>query len=160
MKPALHRTKIDTVGCHSSRVLVCSNDEGTRMSCEVTRRTKPRWLPIILTGFALIASGVGPTRAQCVGFSDRASQTELDAFVKAPSSLLERLRNDKEKLRARLSSYIATNPSVLPSVQTLISELASPTARPSARRCGSQKRCARQRNRTLRARLGFHAASR
>ncbi|WP_247547630.1 hypothetical protein [Bradyrhizobium sp. 177] len=96
------------------------------MSCEVTRRTKPRWQPIILTGFALIASGVGPTRAQCLGFSDRASQTELDAFVKAPSSLLERLRNDKEKLRARLSSYIATNPSVLPSVQTLISESASP----------------------------------
>ncbi|MGY3508855.1 hypothetical protein [Bradyrhizobium lupini] len=96
------------------------------MSCEVTRRTKPRWLAIILTVSALIASGVGPTRAQCVGFSDRASQTELDAFVKAPSSLLERLRNDKEKLRARLSSYIATNPSVLPSVQTLISESASP----------------------------------
>ncbi|MET4802862.1 hypothetical protein [Bradyrhizobium sp. LB11.1] len=50
---------------------------------------------------------------------------ELDAFVKSPSSLLERLRNDKEKLRSRLATYIATNPSVLPSVQTFISESAS-----------------------------------
>ncbi len=64
-------------------------------------------------------------RAQCVEFSDRASQLELDTFVKSPSSLLERLRNDKEKLRFRLSTYIATNPSVLPSVQTLITASSS-----------------------------------
>ncbi len=97
------------------------------MSCGLTRRrARPKWLPIILTGFALIASSVGPSQAQCVGFSDRASQIELDAFVKSPSSLLEGLRNDKEKLRSQLSIFIATNPSVLPSVQTLISESASP----------------------------------
>jgi hypothetical protein len=68
-----------------------------------------------------MASSIDVCRAQCVDFSDRASQLELDTFVKSPSSLLERLRNDKEKLRFRLSTYIATKPSVLPSVQTLIS---------------------------------------
>lgn len=68
-----------------------------------------------------MVSSIDACRAQCVDFSDRASQLELDTFVKSPSSLLERLRNDKEKLRFRLSTYIVTNPSVLPSVQTLIS---------------------------------------
>ncbi|MDA9527643.1 hypothetical protein ACM42_04155 [Bradyrhizobium sp. CCBAU 25338] len=68
---------------------------------------------------------VDACHAQCVEFSDRASQLELDTFVKSPSSLLERLRNDKEKLRYRLSAYLVTDPSVLPSVQTLISASAS-----------------------------------
>ncbi len=76
----------------------------------------------MLMGAALLALSLGPCQAQCVEFSDRASQIDLDAFVKSPSSLLERLRNDKEKLKYRLSTYIATNPSLLPSVQTLISE--------------------------------------
>lgn len=89
------------------------------------RHGKSRWLPIVLAGSALIVSSMGACQAQCVEFSDRASQLELDTFVKSPSSLLERLRNDKEKLRYRLSTYIATNPSVLPSVQTLISASAS-----------------------------------
>lgn len=104
----------------------CNRDEGTRMGCGLTRRhARPRWLPIVLAGFALIVSSVDACRAQCVEFSDRASQLELDTFVKSPSSLLERLRNDKEKLRYRLATYIATNPSVLPSVQTLIAASAS-----------------------------------
>lgn len=89
------------------------------------RHAQPRWLAIVLTGSALIVSSADACRAQCVEFSDRASQLELDTFVKSPSSLLERLRNDKEKLRYRLASYIATTPSVLPSVQTLISASAS-----------------------------------
>lgn len=89
------------------------------------RHAQPRWLPIVLIGSALTVSSVDACRAQCVEFSDRASQLELDTFVKSPSSLLERLRNDKEKLRYRLATYIATNPSVLPSVQTLISASAS-----------------------------------
>ncbi|MFL5238733.1 MAG: hypothetical protein ACJ8EL_14220 [Rhizomicrobium sp.] len=63
--------------------------------------------------------------AQCVEFSDRAPQMELDAFAKSPSSLLEKLRNDKHKLSDRLAAYIVTDPSVLPSVQTLISEAPS-----------------------------------
>lgn len=96
------------------------------MSCGPTpRRTRARWLSIALTAFSLIALSVGSSRAQCIEFSDRAQQPELDAFVKSPSSLLERLRNDKEKLKNRLSIYIATNTSVLPSVQTLISEATS-----------------------------------
>ena len=86
---------------------------------------QPRWLAIVLIGSALVFTSIGACRAQCVEFSDRASQLELDAFVKSPSSLLERLRNDKEKLRYRLASYVATNTSVLPSVQTLISASAS-----------------------------------
>lgn len=72
-------------------------------------------------GSALMVASIDACRAQCVEFSDRTSQAELDMFVKSPSSLLERLRNDKEKLRFRLASYIATDPAVLPSVQTLIS---------------------------------------
>nr|WP_249153012.1 hypothetical protein [Bradyrhizobium diazoefficiens] len=74
---------------------------------------------------ALIVSSIDACRAQCVEFSNRASQLELDTFVKSPSSLLEQLRNDKEKLRFRLATYIATNPSMLPSVQTLVSASAS-----------------------------------
>ncbi|WP_298872023.1 hypothetical protein [uncultured Bradyrhizobium sp.] len=70
----------------------------------------------------MIAASLGPCEAQCVEFSDRASQIDIDAFVKSPSSLLVRLRNDKEKLKYRLSTYVATNPAVLPSVQTLITE--------------------------------------
>ncbi|MEY9883032.1 hypothetical protein [Bradyrhizobium sp. USDA 329] len=104
----------------------CNRDEGTRMGCGATRRhMKLRWLPIAFAGSALILISVDACHAQCVEFSDRASQLELDTFVKSPSSLLERLRNDKEKLRYRLSAYLVTDPSVLPSVQTLISASAS-----------------------------------
>lgn len=96
------------------------------MGCGLTRRhARSRWLPIVVAGSALIVSSIDACRAQCVEFSDRASQLELDTFAKSPSSLLERLRNDKEKLRYRLSALIATNPSVLPSVQTLISASAA-----------------------------------
>ncbi|MDE5446968.1 hypothetical protein GWG65_37685 [Bradyrhizobium sp. CSA207] len=68
---------------------------------------------------------VHPSHAQCVEFSDRASQVDLDTFTKSPSSLLERVRNDKDRLKYLLATYIATDPSVLPSVQTLISEATS-----------------------------------
>lgn len=104
----------------------CNRDEGTQMHFGLTtRHAKSRWLSIVLAGSALVVSSIGLCHAQCVEFSDRASQLELDTFVKSPSSLLERLRNDKEKLRYRLATYIATNPSILPSVQTLISASAS-----------------------------------
>ncbi|SFQ32141.1 hypothetical protein SAMN05216330_12619 [Bradyrhizobium sp. Ghvi] len=88
-------------------------------------RVTQRWLQVILMGSTLIALSLGPCQAQCVEFTDRASEVDLDAFVKSPSSLLEKLRNDKEKLKYRLSTYIATNPSLLPSVQTLITESSS-----------------------------------
>ncbi|WP_246504670.1 hypothetical protein [Bradyrhizobium agreste] len=118
--------KDDTVTCQVSPVLLLQQKQGTRMGRGLTRRhAQPRWLPTVSIGAALIVSSAGACRAQCVEFSDRASQLELDTFVKSPSSLLERLRNDKEKLRYRLATLIATNPSLLPSVQTLISASAS-----------------------------------
>ncbi|WP_245454539.1 hypothetical protein [Bradyrhizobium sp. RP6] len=116
----------DTVSCQVSPVLLLQQKQGTLMGRGLTcRHAQPRWLAIVLIGSALTVSGAGACRAQCVEFSDRASQLELDTFVKSPSSLLERLRNDKEKLRYWLARYVATNPSVLPSVQTLISASAS-----------------------------------
>lgn len=100
------------------------------MGCGLTRRhARSQWPAIVLAGSVLIVSSVDACRAQCVDFSDRASQPELDTFVKSPSSLLEQLRNDKEKLRYRLAGYISTNPSVLPSVQTLISAASASTDR-------------------------------
>lgn len=120
------RTKNDTVTCQSCSALLSSNDEGTWMHCGSTpRRVRAGWLLVVLTGSALIAASTGPCQAQCIEFSDRASQLELETFVKSPSSLLQRLRNDKEKLKYQLSAYIVTDPSVLPSVQTLISESGS-----------------------------------
>lgn len=96
------------------------------MNCEPTsRRTIQRWLFVVMTTSALVASGIDRSDAQCVELSDRASQLELDTFVKSPSSLLERLRNDKDKLKYRLSALIATNPAVLPSVKTLVAEASS-----------------------------------
>lgn len=89
------------------------------------RHAQPRWLLALLLGSALVVASADACRAQCVEFSDRASQLELDTFAKSPSSLLERMRNDREKLRFRLASLVATNPSLLPSVQTLISASAS-----------------------------------
>jgi hypothetical protein len=76
-----------------------------------------------------MVSSIDACRGQCIDFSDRASQLELDTFVKSPSSLLEQLRNDKEKLRYRLSIYVATKPSILPAVQTLISAASASTDR-------------------------------
>lgn len=93
------------------------------------RRAQARWLTIAFAGSALIVSSIDACRAQCVGFSDRSSQLELETFVKSPSSLLEQLRNDKEKLRYRLAGFISTDPSLLPSVQTLISAASSSTDR-------------------------------
>lgn len=96
------------------------------MGCALTRHhARPRRLSLVLAGFVLTVSSIDACRAQCLEFSDRTSQLELDTFVKSPSSLLERLRNDKEKLRYRLSTYIATTTSVLPSVQKLVSASAS-----------------------------------
>ncbi|WP_245269076.1 hypothetical protein [Bradyrhizobium japonicum] len=122
---------------------------------------QPRWLAIVLIGSALIVTSVDVCSAQCVEFSDRASQLELDAFVKSPSSLLERMRNDREKLRFRLASYITTDPSVLPSVQTLISTSASAersaiggALRFAEARCTSTKPAAARKIRDFAQRIG------
>lgn len=84
-----------------------------------------RWLAAVLISSALLALTAGEGRAQCIELSERASRVDLDTFVKSPSSLLQKLRNDKEKLTYRLAGYIATDPSVLPAVQTLIGEAMS-----------------------------------
>src|SRR6266567_2578986 len=56
-----------------------------------------RILPAILLGVALSGATACACHAQCVEFSDRAPRADLDTFTKAPSSLFERLRNNKEK---------------------------------------------------------------
>jgi|GEM_PF-2403463 hypothetical protein len=84
-----------------------------------------RWLTAVSLATAAIVLTGTQSRAQCIEFSERASQVDLETFTKSPSSLLQKLRNDKEKLKYRLAAYIATDPSVLPSVQTLIGEAMS-----------------------------------
>ena len=127
----------------------------------IRRHAQPRWLPAVLTGSALVMSSAVACQAQCVEFSDRASQLELDTFVKSPSSLLERMRNDKEKLRFRLATIIATNPSLLPSVQTLVSASASSdrsaigaALRIAEGRCNSTKPDAARKIRDFAQRIG------
>jgi len=118
-------------------------------------------LATILTGVALSVAGVSACHAQCVEFSDRAPRADIDNFVKAPSSLFERLRNNKEKLKYQLASYVATDPTVLPSVQTLITEGTSSdrtaigaALRLAEARCTSTKRDAARRIREFVQRVG------
>ncbi len=91
----------------------------------VRTTTKQRWVSILLIGLALTGLTARAASAQCVEFSDRATQSDLDTFVKSPASLLERLRNDKEKLKYQLATYIATDPQILSSVRTLAVEATS-----------------------------------
>ena len=51
--------------------------------------------------------------------SERVAQIAIDAFIAEPSSLLNQLRNEKEKLSGRLQGYLLTDVSVLKSVQSL-----------------------------------------
>ncbi|KJC49532.1 hypothetical protein UP09_07300 [Bradyrhizobium sp. LTSP885] len=68
---------------------------------------------------------IGPSRAQCVDFSERAAKLDLDTFAKTPILLLESASNDKDKLKNRLAGYLVTNPDLLPPVRTLIAEATS-----------------------------------
>lgn len=136
------------------------------MSGKFTRpRTKSgagrRILTTILMSVALTGTTVYSCHAQCVEFSDRAPRTDLDTFTKAPSSLLERLRNNKERLKYLLASYVATDPTVLPSVQTLITEATSSdrtaigaALRLAEARCTSTKRDAARKIREFVQRVG------
>jgi hypothetical protein len=121
----LRRTRIDTLPCQDQHDRVSRQPQRERMICISARLRKPGRLPTIWMASALTMWSAHPCFAQCVGFSDRAPQIELDAFVASPSSLLEKLRNDKDRLSYRLAAYIVTDPSVLSSVQTLIAESAS-----------------------------------
>lgn len=120
----LRRTKIDTVLWQ-----VGPGDDTRsrdRMNCRSTYRCgASSTLATLWLASAMLTWSLHSCFAQCVDFSDRAPRTELDAFAKSPSSLLEKLRNDKDKLSYRLAAYIVSDPSVLPSVQTLISEAPS-----------------------------------
>ena len=125
------------------------------------RHAQPRWLLAVSIGSALMVASADACRAQCVGFSDRASQLELDTFAKSPSSRLVRMRNDKHKLRFRLATLVATNPSLLPSVQTLISASASSdrtaigaALRIAEGRCNSTKPDAARKIRDFAQRIG------
>lgn len=93
-----------------------------------SHRAKPRasrsLLSVMVIGSALTLFDA-PCLAQCVEFSDRTAQVDLDTFVKAPSSMLEGVRTGKGKLKYLLSAYIASDPSILPSVQTLIANATS-----------------------------------
>lgn len=120
----LRRTKIDTVPCQ----VAAGDDPRSRgrmnwtltYRCGASARLAALWLAC-----AMLTWSVDSCFAQCVEFSGRAPRAELDAFAKSPSSLLQKLRNDKDKLSSRLAAYIVSDPSVLPSVQTLISEAPS-----------------------------------
>ena len=51
-----------------------------------------------------------------------ASPAAVQAFIASPGSLLQQLRNDKEKLAGRLTGYLVTDPTPLPSVAKLVNE--------------------------------------
>jgi hypothetical protein len=120
-----------------------------------------RLLSTTLLSLALSGASACSCHAQCVEFSDRAPRADLDTFTKAPSSLFERLRNNKEKLKYVLATYVATDPTVLPSVQTLITEASSSdrtvigaALRLAEARCTSTKRDAARKIREFVQRVG------
>lgn len=120
-----------------------------------------RILALILMGVALAGADVSPCLAQCVEFSDRAPRADLETFTKSPSFLLERLRNDKGRLKYLLASYVATDPTVLSAVQTLITEANSSertaigaALRLAEARCTSTKREAARKIREFVQRVG------
>ena len=72
---------------------------------------------------ALLLLGIAaPCHAQCVALAERAPPLAVQAFTAEPGSLLQQLRNDKEKLAGRLTGYLVTDPSLLPSVEKLVNQ--------------------------------------
>ncbi|BAL78857.1 hypothetical protein [Bradyrhizobium cosmicum] len=78
-----------------------------------------KWSVRIVASVALFCSVTSVAHAQCVERSERVSKIAIDAFIAEPSSLLNQLRNEKEKLSGRLQGYLLTDVSVLKSVQSL-----------------------------------------
>jgi hypothetical protein len=70
----------------------------------------------------LLLAIAAPCHAQCVALAERVPPLAVQAFAAAPGSLLQQLRNDKEKLSGRLTGYLVTDPSLLPSVAKLVNE--------------------------------------
>jgi hypothetical protein len=60
--------------------------------------------------------------AQCVEMSERVSPIARETFAAQPASLLQELRNQKEKLTGRLAGLLATDPALLASVRRLIND--------------------------------------
>ncbi len=78
-----------------------------------------KWIVRIVASAAALCCATGLAHAQCVERSERVAQIAIDAFIAEPSSLLNQLRNEKEKLSGRLQGYLLTDVSVLKSVQSL-----------------------------------------
>jgi hypothetical protein len=79
-----------------------------------------------LAGFGVLVASTNICHAQCVELTDRAPVATMQMFTSEPSALLYVLRNDKDKLAARLTGILVTDPTVLPSVATLVRK--APTA--------------------------------
>lgn len=77
------------------------------------------WLVTAIT--SLIVVGISECQAQCVDSSERVLPNVIQTFATDPASLLDQLRNDKEKLSGRLTAYIATDISTLTAVRKLVS---------------------------------------
>ena len=75
-----------------------------------------------LAGAVLFAVIAAPCHAQCVALAERVPPLAMQAFTASPGSLLQQLRNDKEKLAGRLTGYLVTDPTLLPSVARLVNE--------------------------------------
>jgi hypothetical protein len=79
------------------------------------------YLRSIATAFVTAVSA-GICHAQCVAFDDRAPPLARELFAADPPSLLRILRNENDKIEARLANYVATDPGLLPSIRRLVAE--------------------------------------
>jgi hypothetical protein len=70
----------------------------------------------------ITACGVGMCHAQCVASGDQAPSLAREMFAADPPSLLRTLRNENDKIEARLANFVATDPGLLPSVRKLAAE--------------------------------------
>jgi hypothetical protein len=83
-----------------------------------------------LVAFGMLLASTTISHAQCVELTDRTPTETMQLFTSEPSALLYVLRNDKDKLAARLTGILVTDPKVLPSVATLVRK-ASTDIRPT-----------------------------
>jgi hypothetical protein len=80
----------------------------------------------LLSGVSKLAAAVlflviaKPCQAQCVALAERVPPLAVQSFTREPASLLEQLRNEKEKLAGRLTGYLVTDPTLLPSVEKMV----------------------------------------
>ena len=77
----------------------------------------------------LVVLNAGVSHAQCVPFSERAPAAQLELFSSDPSSLLQIVRNDNDKLTSNVASYLNSDPTLLPAVRRLIADSTSVSKR-------------------------------